>query len=85
MNEPVNYIALSIPVFFLLIGMELLISKLRQTQLYRFNDAITNLNCGIGQQVIGVFIKTLNLLLYVYIYEHFRLFDIASQWWVWWF
>ncbi len=83
MNEPVNYIALSIPVFFLLIGMELLISKLRQTQLYRFNDAITNLNCGIGQQVIGVFIKTLNLLLYVYIYEHFRLFDIASQWWVW--
>lgn len=83
MNGTVNYIALAIPVFFLLIGIELLISKLRKTPLYRFNDAITNLNCGIGQQIIGVFIKTLNLLLYVYIYEHYRLFDIKSAWWVW--
>lgn len=83
MQEPVNYIALAFPAFFLLIGIELLVSRLGKTPLYRFHDAVTNLNCGIGQQVIGVFIKTLNLLLYVYIYEHYRLFDIPSVWWVW--
>ena len=82
-NETVNYIALAIPAFFLLIGIELLVGRLRKTPLYRFNDAVTNLNCGIGQQVIGVFIKTLNLLLYIYIYENYRWFDIPATWWVW--
>lgn len=73
MGEAVDYIALSIPVFFLLIGMELLVSKLKHTKLYRFNDAITNLSCGIGQQVLGIFLKTVLVLFYVFIYDHFRL------------
>lgn len=73
MDKPIDYIALSIPIFFLLIGLELLIDRLKNTQLYRFNDAVTNISCGIGQQVIGVFLKTLTVLLYVYVYENYRL------------
>lgn len=83
MGEAVNYIALSIPVFFLLIGVELLISRLQHTQLYRFNDAVTNLNCGIGQQVLGVFLKAFVLLLYVGVYERFRIADMPSTVLVW--
>lgn len=78
MGEAVNYIALSIPVFFLLIGIEYLISKLKQTNLYRFNDAITNLSCGIGQQVLGVFLKTVIVLLYVFVYDNYRFFTIPG-------
>lgn len=84
MREAVNYIALAVPVFFLLIGIELLVGKLKKTKLYRFNDAVTNISCGIGQQVFGVFIKTLLLLAYVWIYEHYKFMEFSpSKWWTW--
>ena len=84
MSEAVNYIALAIPVFFLLIGVELLVGKLKRTQYYRFNDAITNLSCGITQQVGAVFLKTFLLLGYIFLYENYRLFDFpGDQWWTW--
>ena len=79
MDKPIDYIALSIPIFFLLIGLELLISRLKHTQLYRFNDAITNISCGIGQQVIGVFLKTFTVLGYVFIYQNYRLIPDMPQ------
>lgn len=78
MGQAVNYIALAIPFFFLFIGIEILVGRLQKLELYRFHDAVTNLNCGIGQQVIGVFLKTLTVLLYVYCYESFRFFTIET-------
>jgi alkylglycerol monooxygenase len=65
----VNLIVYSIPVFFLLIGLELLITRLRGLAYYRFNDAITNLSCGIGSQVSGLFIKFLTVGGYIAIYN----------------
>lgn len=69
-----DYIKLSIPVFFLLIGIELLVDKLKKTNYYRFNDAITNLSCGIGSQLSGIFLKLLTVNGYIYIYQHWSLF-----------
>lgn len=84
MEKAPDYIALAIPVFFLLIGLELLLQKLRQTQYYRFNDAITNISCGIGQQVLGAFLKTLLLMAYIYLYEQARFMVMDhTQWWTW--
>lgn len=74
----VHYIVLAIPVFFLLIGIEVLLSKMRQTQDYRLNDAITNLSCGIGQQVVGIFLKTATFLGYQFIYVNFRLVEMPQ-------
>ena len=79
MNEAANYIALAIPVFFLLIGVELLVAKLKRTQLYRFNDAITNLSCGITQQVGAVFLKTVLLIGYIFLYENYRLLTFPGD------
>ena len=84
MDGAADYIALAIPVFFLLIGIEVIVEKVTRAQLYRFNDAVANISCGIGQQVFGVFIKTLLLLGYIYLYENHRFFDFpADQWWTW--
>lgn len=84
MNEAANYIALAIPVFFLLIGVELLVAKLGNTKLYRFNDAITNISCGIGQQVFFVFIKTIIAVGYIWLYNNHRFLELSSgDWWVW--
>lgn len=84
MDGATDYIALAIPVFFLLIGIELIVEKITKANMYRFNDAIANISCGIGQQVLGVFIKTLLLLGYVWLYENHRFLDFpAEKWWTW--
>ncbi len=76
-------IILAIPIFFILIGVELLVGKLKKTELYRFNDAVTNISCGLISQVTGVLIKTFTLVLYIFLHENFRLFDIQDTWWSW--
>ncbi|MDX2002251.1 MAG: sterol desaturase family protein [Chitinophagales bacterium] len=74
-----SLIVLSIPIFFLLIGVELLIDKLRGTHYYRLNDAITNLSCGIGSQIVGkVIIGGLTIVGYQYLYTHWRFFEFPS-------
>jgi len=75
-----SLIVLSIPLFFLLIGVELVAARLMHRHLYRLNDAITNLSCGITEQVSGVFAKVATLALYVWLYNHVRLADIPETW-----
>lgn len=77
-----DYIVLSIPIFFILIGVELLVSHLQKSHLYRFDDAVTNISCGILQQVSGVFFKTILILGYIYVYNTYRLADLPNTWWV---
>lgn len=72
----VNYIALSIPVFFILIGIEVLYDFYSHRHLYRLNDSISNISQGIGQQVTGVFLKTVMFYGYLFLYEHFRIFFV---------
>jgi sterol desaturase/sphingolipid hydroxylase (fatty acid hydroxylase superfamily) len=77
-------IVLSIPIFFLLIGIELLITKIKHLPYYRFNDAITNLSCGIGSQVIGILIKALTVGGYILIYNYSPWKGkIPTDWWMW--
>ena len=77
--QGLNLIALSIPVFFLLIGVELLVARWRGEKLYRYNDSINDLNCGILQQVLGVFVKAIVFGGYVALYEVWHAFEISSR------
>jgi sterol desaturase/sphingolipid hydroxylase (fatty acid hydroxylase superfamily) len=70
----------AIPVFFLLIGLELLVARLQKTNLYSLPDAVANMSCGIQQQVTGVLFKTILFAGYVWVYEH-RLWTIPETWW----
>ncbi len=74
-----DYIVLSIPVFFILIGVELLINRMKHSGWYRFNDAVTNISCGIAQQIAGVFSKTVLIVGYIYLYQNHRIFDIREN------
>ncbi len=46
---------------------------------YRFNDAVTNISCGIAQQITGVFSKTILIIGYIYLYENHRIFNIHEN------
>jgi len=74
-----DYIVLSIPIFFILIGVEVLINRLKHTGWYRFNDAVTNISCGIAQQITGVFSKTILIISYIYLYDHYRVFNLKEN------
>ena len=74
-----DYIVLSIPVFFILIALEVLITYLKKSGWYRFNDAVTNISCGIAQQLTGVFAKTVLIVGYVYIYDHHRIYSLGDS------
>ena len=79
-----SLIVYAIPVFFLLIGVEVLIAKAKKLSYYRYHDAITNLSCGIGSQVSGLFMKAVTVLTYFKLYEISPWKDkIPNAWWVW--
>lgn len=75
-----NPIVLSIPIYFVLIGIELIYDRIKHKKLYRLNDAITNISCGITEQVTGVFVKVLTVAVYVFFYEYFRIFEVPHTW-----
>lgn len=71
-----NYIALAIPFFFLFMGIEFWVARRRNRDLYRLNDTVNDLSCGIMQQVVDVFLKTALIGAYMAVYTHWRLFEI---------
>ncbi len=79
----VDYIALSVPVFFILIGIELAYAFYKKLKYYRFNDSISNLSQGIGSQITGLFMKTALFFGYKYIFENWRLLDLPTTITVW--
>src|SRR5678810_992044 len=78
-------IALAVPVFFLLIGLELLVARARGRRVYRFTDSFADLGCGVTQRVVLLLFEVALLAVYALLYEHGRLWTFApdSPWpWV---
>lgn len=80
MHDP---IALAVPFFFVLIGLELAWAKRRGVRVYRFNDAVTDLSCGITSQIVLLVWAATQLAVYAWLYEHARLVTIAPPWLAW--
>ena len=73
-----NPIILSIPLYFLLIGIELVVERISHKEIYRLNDALTNISCGITQQLTGIFLKVLGITAFVFLYQY-RFFTIPDN------
>lgn len=78
-----NPIVLSIPIFFILIGIELLIQRFSHKKLYRLQDALTNISCGITQQLSGLFLRILAIGVYQVVFHYFSLFTLERTWLYW--
>lgn len=75
---PVDYIVLAIPVFFLLIGLELLITRLLERDYYRLTDSLADLSCGMVQQLLEVLVKTLLFAGYLFVWSRYRLLEVPG-------
>jgi alkylglycerol monooxygenase len=57
LGSDIPYITYAVPVFFLLIGVELAVALWERKQYYRLHDSINDLSCGSTEQIIGLFLK----------------------------
>lgn len=73
-----DVIQASIPLFFALIGLELLVARLRHRPLYRLNDSISDLSCGILSQLAGIFISLGTILAFGWVAGHASLQRLAG-------
>ena len=73
-----DYVALAIPFYFLLIGVELWAARRRKQRVYRLADTLTNIGCGIMQQVGMLFLGATLLTGYTFIFEHARLIHFRA-------
>lgn len=84
-----DLIIYSIPVFFALLLIEIawdLLAHKKRNKVYRLNDAVTNISCGITDQVTGVFAKLFTIGAYIFVFEQsafFRVWEWQSSWPAW--
>jgi sterol desaturase/sphingolipid hydroxylase (fatty acid hydroxylase superfamily) len=76
-----NYILIAIPFFFLSIIIEFIWGRFKKTDFYNFEDTITNLNIGIGNQAFSTLLKVLLLTIYGYIYNNIAPFKMENSVW----
>lgn len=71
-----NYILFAIPIFLITILLEYLYGLKTKKKYYNFEDFITNMNMGIGNQAFNAVFKGILLMLYDYIFRNFALFSL---------
>ncbi|MFN8277683.1 MAG: sterol desaturase family protein [Chitinophagales bacterium] len=78
-SDPVVY---AIPVFLLLIGIELYINYREHRNLYNSGEAWSSIAMGLGSVAINVLMKGLAYGVFT-ILSNFRLFDLGWHWYTW--
>jgi sterol desaturase/sphingolipid hydroxylase (fatty acid hydroxylase superfamily) len=78
-----NIILYAVPLFFLLIAIELLLEKIKGTDYYRVNDSINSLTAGVLSRMTGIIKLLLPLTIYVLAYEQMAIVQLPSSWWMW--
>lgn len=79
-----NYILYAVPLFFLLIALELLVGRWRGLSTYRFADAINSLSAGVLSTTVGLLTNAVGLLTYTLAWQQWAVFELsASSLWVW--
>ncbi|MFY0639538.1 MAG: sterol desaturase family protein [Bermanella sp.] len=78
-----NYILMAIPVFFVLIMLELAWTTYTKQNVYRLNDAVNSLAMGIMSRITQILYAAVPFSFYIYFYQDFALFEWQSNVWTW--
>jgi sterol desaturase/sphingolipid hydroxylase (fatty acid hydroxylase superfamily) len=71
-----NYMALAVPLFLFMIGLEYLASKISRKQVFNFTSSITNMNVGVAERLADMFTTASFYFFYEYLHKHYAIFDI---------
>ncbi len=78
-----NIILYAVPVFFLLIIIELAYGHRKKTDYYRVNDSLTSLATGSINQLVNISKALIPFTVYIVIYQHFAIFDFGESALIW--
>jgi len=78
-QDPVNY---AVPIFGILIGIEVYLSYREKRDLYEWRDSWASIGMGIGVVFVGLVMKTLAWIFYTWLYQY-RLLTLDWHWLVW--
>ena len=66
-----NYLALAVPFFVFFMLLEYLVARRLGKSYFNFTNSITNINVGIAERLIDVFISGSFYFVYDYVYNNF--------------
>jgi len=72
-------ILFAIPLFVLLIAIEILVDKRKKTGHYRANDAIASLSMGVLSRVMAIGHQLIPLTFYVLVFNRTELFTLGMD------
>lgn len=76
---PLDYIALSVPLFFALIALELWIVRRERRDYYRLADSLSNIGTGVLQQLVGLLGAVWIVGVYFWIHGRFALLELPAD------
>lgn len=79
MPDIVHY---AIPAFIALLVIEAVADAIMRLDLYEWRDAAASVTMGVGNVVVNLFAKVIQLGIFTWLYQ-FRVFDLGYLWWVW--
>ena len=74
-----QYIVYAIPVFFVMIALEVIVGWVSGKRLYRINDSVNDLSMGIVSTIGGAFTGALSFAAYMFVWDQFRLLDFGAE------
>jgi sterol desaturase/sphingolipid hydroxylase (fatty acid hydroxylase superfamily) len=77
--SPIDF---AVPIFVLLVVLEMLWARKNAPEKYEPRDTLTSLALGTGSQIAGLLTGGLVAVAALWLYEH-RLFEIGWAWWAW--
>ncbi|WP_277013805.1 sterol desaturase family protein [Flavobacterium lindanitolerans] len=82
--ENINFLAFAMPAFFLFVYLEYkLAQRKKRPEIFNYESSVSNISIGLAERLINLFIAASFYQLFYYIYEHYRIFDIPGNFWIW--
>ncbi len=80
----INFLAFVMPAFFLFLYLEFKLAQRRKRpEIFNYESSVSNISIGIAERLINLFIAASFYQLYYFIYDNYRIFDIASNAFIW--
>lgn len=79
-----NYLAFAIPAFFIFVYLEYVLARrYKLKDAFKYQSSVANFSIGIAERMLNLFIAASFYSLYQWIYNHYAIFHIPNQWYVW--
>lgn len=78
-----NWSALTIPAFFIFLGLEFAVARRKKLKLFAFEDSVANISIGVAERLLSLFITFSFYDLYKYVHANFALLNIPANFLVW--